>query len=135
MQLETGSTTKDTVQSYFQAINDGGWESYIADDVTLAIFSSAKEIKGKAAYVAATKRFFQVAKSVELLQLIVDGEKACALVRYKLQGPSGKESATDIAEVMSLASGKIKSNTIFFDTTSFSNFIAPFIALYYKEAL
>jgi len=131
---ESNVLITDTVQGYFDAINKGGWESYIAEDTTFRPFNN-REVLGKTAYVAATKRFLQVAKSVELKQLIVDGNTAVAISRYKLHAPTGNQSVCDVAEILRVKDGKIDQSTIFFDTTAFNNFIAPFIAQYYKETL
>ncbi len=93
------SIVSETVQNYFDAINNGGWESFISDDVVFSIFSPHRQFRGKPAYVAATKRFMQVAKSVELRQLVIDGNSAAALSSYKLLSPSGGTSDFDVAEI------------------------------------
>ncbi|HZY46257.1 MAG TPA: nuclear transport factor 2 family protein, partial [Candidatus Bathyarchaeia archaeon] len=85
---------RDTVQKYFDAINKGGWESCIADDVAFTVhgLGTPRHVTGKPAYVGATKRFLQVAKSVELKQLVEEGTNASAISSYKLQSPFGNTS-------------------------------------------
>ena len=128
---------RDTVQKYFDAINKGGWESFIADDMvfTVYVLGAPRHVNGKAAYVGATKRFMQIAKSVELKQLVVEGANASAVSSYKLQSPLGNTSTCDVAEILTVNDGKIKSSTIFFDSAGFNAFIAPFAARYYREEI
>ncbi len=127
------SLTRETVTHYFEDINKGNWEKQLADDMVFAVFD--KEIPGKAAYLAATKRFLQVAKQVVVRRLIVEGESAAAIARYKLVSPLGPTVSEDVAEFFTVKNGKIVSNNIFFDTTGFNAFLAPFVARYYKEQL
>jgi ketosteroid isomerase-like protein len=116
---------RHTVQSYFEGISKGGgWEALIADDMIFTMFS--KKTSGREAYLAATNQFLQVATYVRVLQIIAEGNDACAITRYKLESPKGDVSESDIAEVFSVKDGKIKSNTIFFDTQAFNNFMASF---------
>jgi len=116
---------------YFDAINMGGWEKYLAEDMVMGIFD--KEVPTKPAYVAATRRFLQVAKQVAVRRLIVEGDSAAAIVRYKLVSPRGPVTSADVAEFFTVKNSKIISNNIFFDTTTFNMFLAPFIVQYYKE--
>ena len=130
---QQASLTKEVVTRYFEGINKGGWENHLADDMVFGVFD--KEIRGKQAYVSATRRFLQVAKQVVVRRLIIEGESAAAIARYKLVPPIGATSAADVAEFFTVKNGKIMSNNIFFDTTAFNAFLAPFIAQYYKEQL
>jgi ketosteroid isomerase-like protein len=126
--LEVESRTNDsiwkTVESYFEGINNGGWEALIADDMVFTIFS--RKTLGTQEYLAATNQFLRVVKSARVLQKIVDGNNVCAITRYKLASPKGAVSEMDIAEIFSVRDGKINSNTIFFDTQAFNNFMASF---------
>jgi ketosteroid isomerase-like protein len=113
--------TKEIIESYFKALNEGGWESYVGEEIEFA--SSGQKTKGKAAYVDATKKFMEVAKKVDVKKLIVEGDDACALTQYQLARP-GKKGSSDIAEILTVKEGKIVASTIFFDTASFRAFMA-----------
>src|SRR2546426_7265116 len=69
-------STKEIVQRYFEELKQRGrWESFLADDMTFTSFTSPlKEVTGKAAYLESTKRFFSMVKSVEVRDLIIEGE-------------------------------------------------------------
>jgi ketosteroid isomerase-like protein len=116
------TTTRDAIHGYFDALYAGGWESLIADDILFV--SPSGTTRTKAAYVEATNRFKQVAESVDVRQLIVDGENACAVTRYTLRSPKGNTSVCDVAEIFSVKDGKLAGSTIFFDTAAFAKFMA-----------
>ena len=115
-------TTKETIQRYFDRLQQkNGWESALADDMVFTSFTSpAKQVKGKDAYLQATKRFYSMVGSVEVRDLVVDGNRACALTRYELRPPNGAPAfASDVAEVFSVRNGKIDSFGIYFDSAGF----------------
>jgi ketosteroid isomerase-like protein len=103
-------TTKDTIQSYFQALEQKkGWEAYLSEAMIFTSYvSPIRRVMGKAAYLDSTRRFFSMITSMELRELIVEGERACALTRYELQPPAGKAFSSDVAEILTVKDGKIE---------------------------
>ena len=114
-------TTKETIQGYFNSLEKrDGWESFLSDEMTFTSFTSpVKQVKGKDAYLAATKRFYSTIASVQLRDLVIDGEKACALTRYELQPPRGDRFVSDVAELFAVKDGKIDSFAIYFDSAPY----------------
>ena len=114
-------TTKDTIQSYFNRLQQkSGWETFLADEMTFTNFASPiKRTAGRDAYLEATKRFFSMITSVEIKGLIVDGDRACALTRYELKPPAGPGFDSNVAEVFEVLDGKITSLEIYFDSAPF----------------
>ena len=114
-------TTRDTVQGYFTCLKQKkGWESFLSDDMAFNSFTSpVKQVTGKAAYLEATKRFYSTIVSVTVKDLLVEGEKACALTRYELRPPAGKAFSSDVAEIFKVRNGKIGSFDIYFDSVPF----------------
>jgi ketosteroid isomerase-like protein len=112
--------TRETVQAYFQHLRQrGDWTSLLAEDMTFISFTSPnKRVTGKGAYLEATKRFYASIQSVELRDLLVDGDRACALTHYILRGPGG-DFESDVAEVFEIHDGQISSFDIYFDTAPF----------------
>jgi len=117
-------STKEIVQSYFAAIHKGGWESYIADDFTFVSSNLDKAARGKAPYIEGAGRFFRLTTSVEVRQLIVDGNTACAVARYRLRSPKGNVGVCDVAQILTVSDGKLNSSKIFFDTKAFDDFVS-----------
>jgi ketosteroid isomerase-like protein len=76
-------------------------------------------IRAKSAYLESTKRFFAMITAVEVKDLIVDGDRACALTRYECQPPGGPAFDGHVAEVFRVRDGKIVSLDIYFDSAVF----------------
>jgi ketosteroid isomerase-like protein len=114
-------STTFVLRQYFEALaQKGDWQSFLADGVRFTSFTSPrKELTGKAAYLESTKRFFSMVVSLEVRDLLVQGEKACALTRYQLQSPSRTRFESDVAELFTVRDGKIETFGIYFDTAPF----------------
>lgn len=57
--------------------------------------------------------------AVEVKDLLVDGDKACAFTRYELRPPAGQAFESYVAEVFRVRDGKISSFDIYFDSAPF----------------
>jgi len=113
--------TRETVQGYLDGVRRRqGWESFLADDVAFTSFTSpVREVRGKAEFLEATRRFYSTIASCQVRELILDGERACALTRYQLQPPGRAPFASDVAELFTVKDGKIDSFAIYFDTAPY----------------
>lgn len=113
--------TAQIVRDYFAALaRKQGWEAFLAQDLAFTSHASpGRQISGKDAYLASTRRFFSMIASLEVTKLIVDGAQACALTRYELRPPAGPAFHSDVAEVFAVKDGKIASLDIYFDGTPF----------------
>lgn len=113
--------TAQILQEYFAALaRREGWEAFLAEDFAFTSYASPnRQLSGKDAYLAATRRFFSMVRSVEVKNLIVDGPNACAQTRYELQPPAGPAFQSDVAEVLSVKNGKISSLGIYFDSAPY----------------
>jgi len=114
-------TTRETIERYFEKLAaKAEWQECFADDVVFTSYTSpTKEVKGRAAYLEATKRFYSTIRGVELRQLLVDGPRAVALTRYEIQQPGKPEFTSDVAEVFSVKDDTIDSLAIYFDTAPY----------------
>ena len=114
-------TTRDTIQAYFQSLRQKtGWEAFLSEDMSFASYTTPiKRVTGRAAYLEATKRFFSMITAVEIKDLVVEGNKACALTRYELQPPASPAFESHVAEVFELQEGRIRSLEIYFDSAPF----------------
>jgi ketosteroid isomerase-like protein len=114
-------TTRDTIQGYLNSLKQKTtWDSFLSDDVEFTSFTTPnKRVNGRAAFLAATKRFYSMITAVAVRDLLVDDHKACALTRYELQPPGGAAFRSDVAEVFEVRDGKIISFEIYFDSSPF----------------
>ncbi len=93
----------------------------LADDILLT-GTIAKESRGKELFI--NNNFFKMIKSLELKQIIVEDENACAIVRYSLMSPKGNSFTSDVAEIWMAKNGRLESLAIYFDTTQFQKAMA-----------
>jgi ketosteroid isomerase-like protein len=117
-------TTKETVQRYYDGVaRKDGWQSVISENMAFA--QPGASTKGKDAYVEVTARFLQKVRGTKVKELIIDGDKAYALVDYEVVSPKGDMRWFNVAEILSVRDEKIASSTILFDTAAFKAFLAP----------
>jgi ketosteroid isomerase-like protein len=114
-------TTRATIDGYFAALRSGeGWQTHLADDVRFTSFTAPRrELVGREAYVAGTRRFYGTIQSFQVRQLLVDGDRAVALTTYQLRPPTGAAFSSDVAEVFGVRDGKIAVFDIYFDSAPF----------------
>ena len=114
-------STAQIVRDYLAALGGRqGWESFLAEDLAFTSHASpGRQVSGKEAYLASTRRFFSMISSVEVSNVIVQGAQACALTRYELRPPAGAAFHSDVAEVFTVKDGRIASLDIYFDSAPF----------------
>ena len=116
-------STKETIELYFKRLNEKkGWEESIDDDMIFVGVTT--KTNGKEAYVQTTLGFLQVVTGVQVMNLIVEGKKACVEAHYAIVSPKGNVSVCKVAEFLGVKAGKIDSSAIFFDTAAFREFMA-----------
>jgi ketosteroid isomerase-like protein len=114
-------STKEIVESYYDGVaRNNGWQASVSDN--MKFISPGANTNGKAPYFEATSRFLGIVKDVKVKDLIIEGDKACALVDYRIVSPNGDLGNCFVAEFLSTKDGKIDSSTIFFDTAAFRAF-------------
>lgn len=117
--------TRDLVQSYYDSLSQKNdrWQNLYSND---AIFSDASQSlngKGKGAVIQSFVPFLKGVEGVKVRQMIVEGEKACAVVGYNYVNPKGQKMQQDVAEVWETKDGKLAKLTIYFDLIAYRNFM------------
>ena len=117
--------TKDLVQSYYKSLEekDDKWEDLYLEDAVFSDASKTLLAKGKEAVVQSFTPFLKGVAGIEIKQLIVEGETACAIVGYEYVNPKGERMAQDVAEIWEVKNDKLAKLTIYFDLTAYRNFI------------
>lgn len=113
--------TRQTIEAYLEGVAKGsGWQAVLADDLEFTSYQSpVASITEKAAFLEGTKRFYSMIRKIEVRDLIVEGDRGCALTRYELQGPDGCAFSSDVAETFTVRGGKIVAFGIYFDTAPY----------------
>jgi ketosteroid isomerase-like protein len=114
-------TTRETIEGYFAALRAGnGWEEYLSDGMVFTSYTTPnRQVTGRDAYVASTKGFYRMIDAMEVRELIVEGDTACALTHYRLQPPAGDPFTSDVAEILTVTRGQIDRFSILFDTAPY----------------
>ena len=114
--------TKGTIEGFLGAVIDrADWISYLDEDlVFVSATSPLKQVSGKEAALPGLKRFYSMVETVQVRELIVEGDRACALTRYTLQPPGGRAPfQSDVAEIFTVGDDTITSFAIYFDTAPY----------------
>ena len=114
-------TTRDTIEAYFSSLRrKDSWENYFADDVVFTNFVvPAKQISGRNAFLEATKGFYRMIASLDVRNVVAEGDRACVTTRYHLQPPSGPAFESDVAEMFVVRGDRIASLEIYFDPSPY----------------
>jgi ketosteroid isomerase-like protein len=117
-------STRETVLRYYAGISQKSEWHYLISDNIMFSGTGLKSTTGRDNYIQAINNFLQSVKTSKVKEMIVDGKKACAVVRYDMVSPKGKNISFDVAEILVVKNEKIESSDIFFDTTAFAAFMA-----------
>ena len=116
--------TKTLAESYFTAVNKGGWEDFVAENFNYGMCDSQEIRRGRDVYLQGAGQFYALSQHLEVKKLLVEGREATALNRYRLQSPHGKELELDVAEFLKFdESDKLIASNIYFDTHRFQEFM------------
>mgnify|MGYP000003170181 FL=1 len=116
--------TRTLAESYFTAVNKGGWEDFVAENFNYGMCDSQEIRQGRDVYLQGAGQFYALSQHLEVKKLLVDGREVAALNRYSLQLPSGKELELDVAEFLKFdESDKLIASNIYFDTHRFQEFM------------
>jgi hypothetical protein len=114
--------TRQAALTYFDQLQKGnGWQASFAEGMRFTIRTSVpKEIEGRETYLRAAAPFYSMIRSVKVRELIIDGERACALTHYELRPPNGGAAfSSDVAEILTIRDDEIVALEIYFDTAPY----------------
>ena len=120
--------TKELLETYYRGLaTKAGWELVIADDFEFVggDMTKTEPTVGKAAYVETIRRFGRLFGSMQVAEMIVEGDRAYVCGRYDYAFPNGVRIAGDVAEIWRVRGGKLAALRIFFDTATFQANLKP----------
>ena len=116
--------TRTLAESYFTAVNKGGWEDFVAENFNYGMCDSQEIRRGRDVYLQGAGQFYALSQHLEVKKLLVEGREVVALNGYRLQSPQGNELELDVAEFLKFdESDKLIASTIYFDTHRFQEFM------------
>ena len=118
-------TVKEIIQGFYAGLaqKNDGWQKNLSDAVLFSDASQRLHAEGREAFIQSFTPFLRSVEKLQLKQLIIEGENACAVVSYDYVSPKGDKLHQDDAEVWKVIDGKIAALTIYFDITEFRNFM------------
>lgn len=116
--------TRRLAESYFTAVNKGGWEDFVAENFNYGMCDSQEIRRGRDVYLQGAGQFYALSQHLEVKKLLVEGREIAALNRYRLKSPQGNQLELDVAEFLKFdESDKLIASTIYFDTHRFQEFM------------
>jgi ketosteroid isomerase-like protein len=117
--------TAELVQRFYDGLarKDACWQEVLSDDVTFSDASGKLQAHGRDGFVQSFTSFLRAVDRVVLLQLMVEGESAAAVVSYDYINRRGEKLHQDDAEVWTVRNGAVASLKIYFDITEFREFM------------
>ncbi len=117
--------TRELVTRYYDSLNsrDGRWKSLWAQDAVFSDASKTLQAQGLEAVIASFEPFLGGVRTVRVIESIVEGSKACFVVRYTYVNQKSEAMEQDVAEVWQIRDGKLASLILYFDLTAYRSFI------------
>jgi ketosteroid isomerase-like protein len=118
-------TVEDIIDSFYYSLaqKNDSWQQHLAADVVFSDASKRLSAEGREAFIQSFTTFLRAVETVQLKQLMVQGNNACAVVGYDYVSPTGAKLHQDDAEVWKVVDGNIVALTIYFDITEFRTFM------------
>jgi hypothetical protein len=114
--------TKEILNRYYDGLaTRGDWHSMLSEEILLT-GTIAKESKGKELFV--NNNFFKMVRGLKVKDMIVEDNKACAVISYDLVSPKGNAFKSEVAEIWKMKESKLESLAIYFDTAAFQKAVA-----------
>lgn len=119
-------TVQDIIRHFYESFDqkNDAWQHDLADDVVFSDASQQLHTEGKAAFIQAFSSFLPVLERIQIQQLIVEGNDACAVVSADYVSRSGGRLRQNDAEILRVVDGKIAALTVYFDITEYRAFMA-----------
>jgi ketosteroid isomerase-like protein len=118
-------STRNVISSYYDSLNrqDNTWQDLWSEDAVFSDASKTLAAKGKTQVIQSFTPFLKGVERVQVKQMIVEGDRACALASYDYVNPKGEKLNQDVAEVFQVEDGELAELTIYFDLTAYRNFM------------
>ena len=116
---------KEIIQSFYNGIaqKNDEWKVNLAENVVFSDASNKLHAEGKEAFIQSFTGFLRAVESIQINQLIIEVNNACAVISYTYISPKGDTLHQNDAEIWKVEDGKIVSLAIYFDITEFRNFM------------
>ena len=117
--------TRELITRYYASLNakDDTWKSMWGEGAVFSDASSTLNAEGQQAVIASFEPFLRGVRAASIIDSIVDGLKACFVVRYTYVNQRSETLVQDVAEVWESDGEKLSRLTIYFDLTAYRTFM------------
>ena len=112
-------STEKTIRDYFAAIHRGGWQDFLAEDMTYG-FNRALPDPDKEYSLTGPGKFLTITIDVDVKHLVIDGDQAAVISDYFVKTPAGATAIFEVPEFLTVRNGKLTGISIFFDSAAFT---------------
>lgn len=119
-------STKDIVERYYKSLEEKSddWKDIYSDDVVFSDASQSLLAKGKEEVVKSFALFLNGVGGVKIKNIIIEDDKACAIISYDYVNSKKERMNQDVAEILEVKNNKLTKQTIYFDLTAFRTFMS-----------
>lgn len=116
---------KDLIHQYYKSLDqkDSRWQELWDEEAAFSDASQTLNSKGRSAIIQSFTSFLSGVTQVTIRQLIIEQDSACVIVHYYYKNAKGESMDQDVAEIWEVKNEKLWKLTIYFDLTSYRNFI------------
>ena len=117
-------TTEEIIKNFYDSATEKSdkWQANLADEVSFSV-AAEKKFAGKETFIKTYTMVLQAVERMDVKQLIVEGNTACAIVGYDYISPTKAKLHQDVAEVWNVVDGKITSFTLYYDESEYRSFM------------
>jgi SnoaL-like domain len=117
--------TKELITKYYASLNakDDTWKSLWAASAVFSDASKTLDAQGLEAVIESFTPFLRGVSSVAVIDSIVEGSKACFVVRYTYVNQRSETLVQDVAETWESDGQKLSKLTLYFDLTAYRTFM------------
>ena len=123
--MKNPPTTKELLGKYYKTVSGKGRLDQMLSENFSFSGTIGKVAAGRDAFVG--NLFFKYIRSLEVKTMIIEGERACAVVGYGLVSPKGDALSLDVAEIWQIKDGKLDSLAMYYDTAAYQKFMLPIL--------
>lgn len=119
-------STTEIVQTFYRLNNEvpagkarlEELQALLAPDFTFT--GPLMQVKGAGQFIGLLRQFMPFHKSVTVVKQFPGQGEVCSITRLQLKTPAGGQLSVDVAEVIQVEAGRIKSLTIYYDPRGFA---------------
>ena len=119
-------STKNIVLRYYKSLEEKSdeWKNLYSVDAVFSDASQSLLAKGREEVVKSFVPFLNGVAGVKIKELIIEDDRACAIISYDYINSKKKRMNQNVAEIFEVKNDKLAKLTIYFDLTGYRTFMS-----------